>query len=113
MKLRGYRIVPVNPNYTEILNGLSYPSLLEIPRSTVIDIVNIFRRSDAVLPFVEQAIQIGARCVWMQEGVINPEAARIAETAGLSVVMNRCIMREHSRYIGESIVPPSAYPGTS
>ena len=96
---QGYRIVPVNPNYQEILGETVFPSLLQIPKEARIDLVNIFRRPDAVLPIVEQAIQIGARGVWMQEGVIHSVAAQLAQDAGLWVVMDRCLMVEHHQYV--------------
>jgi predicted CoA-binding protein len=99
MQAQGYRIIPVNPNYSNILDEPSYPSLLALPKTLKVDIVNIFRRSDAVLPIVEESIRIGAATIWMQEGVVNPEAAKKAERAGVFVVMNRCIMRDHSRYV--------------
>lgn len=96
---QGYRIVPVNPNCREVLGEIAFPSLLQIPKEIRIDLVNIFRRPDAVLPIVEEAIQIGARGVWMQEGVIHPLAMQVAEKAGLWVVMDRCLMIEHSHYV--------------
>jgi len=102
MQSHGYRIIPINPNCSEILHESCYPSLLNLPEGLKIDIVNIFRRSETVVPIVEQAIQIGARCVWMQEGVWNPLAAQKAEEARLEVVMNRCIMRDHRAYVLES-----------
>jgi uncharacterized protein len=96
---QGYRIVPVNPNCREVLGETSFPSLLQVPKEVTIDLVNIFRRPDAVLPIVSEAIQIGARGIWMQEGVIHPAAAQLAEEAGLWVVMDRCLMIEHSYYV--------------
>ena len=96
---QGYRIVPVNPNCREVLGEKAFPSLLQIPKETRIDLVNVFRRPDAVVPIVEEAIQIGARGVWMQEGVIHSVAAQMAERAGLWVVMDRCLMIEHSHYV--------------
>jgi predicted CoA-binding protein len=102
MRAQGYRIIPVNPNYSKILDEPCYPTLLAVPVAPKVDIVNIFRRSDAVLPVVEEAIRIGAETIWMQEGVINHEAATTAERAGVFVVMNRCIMRDHSRYVQKS-----------
>src|SRR5262245_56948803 len=96
---QGYRIVPVNPNYQRILGEISFPSLLQVPKEIRIDLVNVFRRPDAVLSIVEEAIQIGARGIWMQEGVVHPEAARRAEQAGLWVVMDRCLMVEHNLYV--------------
>lgn len=91
---RGYRIVPVNPGATEVLGEKAYPSLREIPDK--VDIVNIFRRPEAVPAIVEDAIAIGAGAVWMQLGIVHDEAARRACDAGIPVVMDRCIMLEHS-----------------
>ncbi len=95
MQQHGYRIVPVNPQETDVLGEQAYPSLDEVPGK--IDIVNIFRRSEFVPPIVEDAIRLGARAVWMQEGVIHEEAAARARAAGLIVVMDRCILKEHQR----------------
>ena len=95
MQRVGYRIIPVNPNESEVLGERAYASLEEIPRDIKIDIVDIFRRSEEVGPVVESAIRIGARYIWMQEGVIDERAARRARQAGLGVVMDRCILKEH------------------
>lgn len=95
MQSNGYRIIPVNPNEQEVLGEKAYATLEEIPEQ--VDIVNIFRRSDQVPPIVDSAIAIGAKGVWMQEGVVHEDAARKAREAGLTVVMNRCILKEHSR----------------
>ncbi len=95
MQRSGYRIIPVNPNETEVLGERAYPDLDALTES--IDIVNIFRRSEAVPEIVDAAIRIGAKAVWMQEGVVHEEAAAKAKAAGLKVVMNRCILKEHSR----------------
>jgi predicted CoA-binding protein len=89
----GYHVIPVNPNETEVLGEKCYATLEEVPEK--IDLVDIFRRSEAVLPIVESAIRVGAKAVWMQEGVINEEAARSARDAGLMVVMDLCILKEH------------------
>lgn len=91
----GYRIIPVNPLETEVLGETSYPDLDAVPGP--IDIVDIFRRSEFVPPIVEAAIRKGAKAVWMQEGVIHEEAARRAREAGLAVIMDRCILKEHRR----------------
>jgi len=96
---QGYRIVPVNPNCREVLGENAFSSLLQVPKEVTIDLVNIFRRPEAVLPIVAEAIQVGARGIWMQEGVIHVEAAQMAEEAGLWVVMDRCLMIEHSYYV--------------
>jgi uncharacterized protein len=98
MQIHGYRIIPVNPKYSSVLSERCYANLTEIPRSVAIDIVNIFRRPEAVPTIVEEAIQIGAKGIWMQEGVVNIAAAKRARQAGLWVVMDRCIFRDHSRY---------------
>lgn len=94
----GYRIIPVNPTVDEVLGEKSYASLADIPEQ--VDVVDVFRRPDAVLPVVEEAIQAGARVVWMQLGVVNQEAADKAEATGLQVVMDRCMKIEHSRLLG-------------
>jgi predicted CoA-binding protein len=97
MQSVGYRIVPVNPLETEVLGEKAYPSLDEVREP--VDIVNVFRRSEFVPDIVDAAIRIGAKCVWMQEGVIHEEAARKARAAGLEVVMNRCILKEHRKML--------------
>ena len=97
LKDAGYRIYPINPNIEEALGEKVYASLEEVPAG--IDIVDIFRASDKVLPVVEAAIRVGARVVWMQEGVVNEEAARKAREAGLKVVMDRCTMQEYRRLV--------------
>ncbi len=89
----GYRVIPVNPGEKEVLGEKSYARLEDIPEH--VDIVNIFRRSEFVPEIVESAIRIGARGVWMQEGVIHPQAAERARSAGLFVIMNACILKEH------------------
>jgi len=96
MQSRGYRIIPVNPNLTEALGEKAYARLEDVPGP--IDIVNIFRRPEAVEPIVDAAIKMGARMVWMQEGVIHHGAADKARRAGLAVVMDRCILKEHRRH---------------
>jgi len=93
MQSQGYRIIPVNPNIKHWEGEKAYPSLLEVPEK--IDIVDIFRRSDGVPEVVEQAIQIKAPVVWLQEGVVHQEAAEKARQAGIFVVMDRCILKEH------------------
>jgi len=89
----GYHIIPVNPSESEVLGELAYPRLEDIPEK--VDIVDIFRRSEFLPEIVESAIRIGARAVWMQEGVIHSEAAERARRAGLTVVMDQCILKEH------------------
>jgi uncharacterized protein len=91
----GYRVIPVNPNETEVLGERAVARLEDIQEK--VDIVDIFRRSEFVPSIVDSAIAIGAKAVWMQEGVVNAEAAERARRAGLFVVMDRCILREHAR----------------
>lgn len=98
MQSRGYRIIPVNPNEVEVLGEKSYPRIADVPEK--IDLVNIFRRSEEAGAHVDEAIRVGARAVWMQEGVIDEDAARRALMAGLYVVMDRCILKEHMRFKG-------------
>lgn len=93
----GYQVYPVNPNAKEILGKTSYPDLGSIPEG--VEVVNIFRRSEQVMPIVDQAIEIGAKAVWMQAGVVNEEAAAKARDAGLVVVMDKCIREEHQHLI--------------
>ena len=92
---KGYRVIPVNPGHEEILGLTCYPDLDAIPES--VDVVDIFRKSDEIVPIVDQAVNIGAQAIWMQLGIINEEAAERAISAGLRVVMDRCIKVEHSR----------------
>jgi uncharacterized protein len=95
MQRAGYRIIPVNPHETEVLGEKCYPDLDSVPEA--IDIVDIFRRPEFVPEIVEAAIRKGAKVIWMQEGVIHHEAARRAEAAGLTVVMDHCILKDHGR----------------
>ena len=94
----GYRIIPVNPGYTEILGEPCYPNLEAIPQA--VDIVDCFRKPEDIPPLAEQAAKIGARVLWLQLGVINEAAAQMASAAGLQVVMDRCIKIEHGRLFG-------------
>lgn len=98
MQAHGYRIIPVNPKYPEILGEKSYPDLASIPDK--VDIVDVFRKPADALPIAEQAIAIGARTLWLQIGVINEEAKRKAEEAGLTVIMDRCVKIEYARLFG-------------
>jgi predicted CoA-binding protein len=95
MQRSGYRIIPVNPRETEVLGERAYPNLEAVPEH--IDIVDIFRRSEFVADIVDAAIRVGAGAVWMQEGVIDETAATKARAAGLTVVMDRCILKEHRK----------------
>ncbi|MFC1998233.1 CoA-binding protein [Chloroflexota bacterium] len=91
----GYTVIPVNPKEDEILGLKSYPGLSSVPQK--VDVVDIFRKPEDVPPLVEDAIKIGAKTVWMQEGVINEEAAARARDAGLDVVMDKCMKKEHEK----------------
>jgi len=95
LKRAGYRIIPVNPNEREVLGEKCYARLEDVPEK--IDLVDIFRRSEYVPDIVESAIRVGARAVWMQEGVIHEDAAERARQAGLDVVMDRCTLKEHRK----------------
>ena len=99
LKSKGYRIIPVRPDGDEILGEKVYHSLSEIPKEIEAEVVDIFRRSEDVPPVVEEAIQRGAKAIWMQEGVIHKEAGEKAEKAGLKVVMDRCMKKEHQRLL--------------
>ncbi len=98
MQSHGYRIIPVNPTIADSLGEKSYASLLEVPEK--IDIVNIFRRPEFVEEIVEQAIQLKAPAIWMQESVVNERAAEKARRAGIFVIMDRCILKEHRTRFG-------------
>jgi predicted CoA-binding protein len=98
LQRQGFRIIPVNPNETEVLGERAYPSLRDVPDH--IDIVNIFRRPARVPEVVDDALAKGVRCLWMQEGVVNQAAAKQAEQAGMSVVMDKCILKELARLLG-------------
>ena len=89
----GYHVMPVNPNEQKILGKTSYPNLNSIPEK--VEVVDIFRKSEEVMPIVDEAIKIGAKVVWMQEGVVNEEAAAKAGEAGLLVVMDKCMRKQH------------------
>ena len=93
MKEQGYNIIPVNPGHNEISGMKSFPSLLEIPRT--IDVIDVFRRSEYVLSIAESAVTVGAKALWLQDGVINEDGSALAENAGLLVVMNDCMLRRH------------------
>jgi predicted CoA-binding protein len=98
LQQHGYRIVPVNPNYAEILGERCYPSLADIAQP--VNMVDVFRRTEDVLPIAQQAIAIGAKCLWQQLGVKNLEADRLAREAGLDSVMDHCVKIEHARLFG-------------
>lgn len=98
LKEQGYRIIPVNPIAAEILGEKAYPDLSAIPEK--VDVVQVFRKPEDVPPVVDEAIKIGAKVVWMQEGIVNYEAAQKAEEAGLQVVMDACMRATHKRLNG-------------
>lgn len=94
----GYEVIPVNPAAPEILGRKSYPDLASIPGK--VDLVDVFRKPEDALPIAREAVRIGARCLWLQLGVINPEAVAFASAAGLDVVMDRCVKIEYARLFG-------------
>ena len=98
LKEQGYHIIPVNPTAAEILGEKVYPDLSSVPEK--VDVVQVFRKSEDVLPVVDEAIKIGAKVVWMQAGIVNEEAAQNARAAGLQVVMDACMRATHRRLIG-------------
>jgi hypothetical protein len=98
LKRHGYRVIPVNPRETRILDETCYPSLLDVPEP--VDIVNVFRAPDALPDIARDTVTIRAGALWCQFGVINAEGARIAEEGGVTVIMDRCIKVEHARYVG-------------
>ncbi|MGA7193207.1 MAG: CoA-binding protein [Anaerolineales bacterium] len=99
LKEHRYQMIPVNPTASEILGLKVYPDLASIPQK--IDVVQVFRKPEDVPPVVDAAIRIGAKIVWMQKGIVNEDAARKAEAAGLKVVMNRCMMETHQRLLSD------------
>ncbi len=98
LKRHGYRVIPVNPKETKILDETSYPSLSEVPEP--VDIVNVFRAPEALPGNARETVAIGASALWCQFGVINEEGAQIATDGGLTVIMDRCLKVEHARYVG-------------
>ena len=98
MQDKGYRVIPVNPSYTEVLGQRCYPNLAAIGEP--VDVVDCFRKSEDIVPIAREAVAIGAKVLWMQLGIRNEEAARIALDAGLDVVMDRCGKIEHARILG-------------
>ena len=98
MQEHGFKIIPVNPKYDEILGEKCYPNLKAIPEP--VDIVDVFRKPDDCAPIAQDAVAIGAKVLWLQLGVVNEEAARIAEAGGLEVVMDRCVKIEYARLFG-------------
>ena len=98
MQDHGYKIIPVNPRYDEILGNPCYPDLESIPEP--VDIVDVFQRPDRVMPLAESAVAIKAKALWMQLGVVNQEAEQVARNGGLDVIMNRCVKIEYARLFG-------------
>jgi uncharacterized protein len=97
----GYRIVPVNPKETEVLGEWAYPSLRDIPDDVPIDVVDVFRRAEDTPPIARDAVAIGAKVLWLQEGIVSDEAYRIASDAGLDVIMGVCIRATRRRIMGD------------
>lgn len=97
LQRKGYRIVPVNPNETQVLGETAYPSLLDVPADVQIDVVDVFRRASETPPVAEQAVQVGAKVLWLQDGIVNEDARRIAEEGGLTVIMGVCIRTTNRR----------------
>ena len=102
LKDQGYRIIPVNPTADEILGEKAFPDLESVPEK--IDVVQVFRKPEDVPPVVDSAIKVGAKVIWMQEGIVNEEAAQKAREAGLQVVMDACMRVTHRRLIGEKLI---------
>lgn len=97
---RGYRVVPINPNEREVLGERAYASLLDVPPDVDVDVVDVFRRAEDTPPIAEQAVRRGADVLWLQDGIVNEEARRIAEDGGLTVIMGVCIKRTTKRLTG-------------
>jgi predicted CoA-binding protein len=98
LQSKGYRVVPINPQLSHVLGEKAYSSLSEAAKTEKIDIVDVFRRADAVPAIVDEVLKLGLPALWLQEGVVHEEAAEKARKAGVVVVMDRCILKEHSRY---------------
>lgn len=96
LKQVGYKVIPINPNEKKVFGEVCYPDLGSVPEK--VEVVDIFRRSEDVASIVDDAIKIGAKAIWMQEGIINEAAAKKAEEAGLRVVMNKCMKKEHLKW---------------
>ncbi len=102
LRERGYRVVPVNPHEDEVLGERAYPSLLEVPRQPPVDVVNVFRRAEHAPEVARQAVQVGAKVLWLQDGAVSEEARRIGEEAGLTVIMGLCIYHESLRLAADA-----------
>ena len=101
MKEQGYNIIPINPGHNEIAGMKSFPSLLDIPQT--IDVVDVFRRSEYVLPIAESAVTVCAKALWLQDGVINENGSALAQKAGLLVVVSDCMLRRHRQIYSNKI----------
>jgi hypothetical protein len=110
LQAKGYRIVPVNPKETEVLGERAYPSLLDVPQEIQLDVVDVFRRTEHTPEVARQAVERGAKVLWLQDAIVNDQARRIAEEGGLTVIMGVCIRRTRRRLIGEA--PRTASPPT-
>jgi predicted CoA-binding protein len=102
LQTKGYRIVPVNPKETEVLGERAYPTLDDVPSDVEIDVVDVFRRAEDTPPIAEAAVRRGAKVLWLQAGIVNEDARRIAEAAGLTVIMGVCIRTTRKRLEGEA-----------
>ena len=101
LKTHGYNIIPVNPNHADIKGIKSYPTIVAVPKDINIDVVEIFRKSEYILPHVKEAIARGVKVIWMQRGIVNEEAAAYAKAHGATVIMDHCMMGEYSkRHLG-------------
>ncbi len=98
LKQSGYNILPVNPTFDQWLGIKAYRDLSSIPRDVRVDIVDVFRKPDAAMQVVEEALKLKPAVIWLQEGVVNPEAAELAKSHGIQVVMDRCMMKEHRKF---------------
>jgi predicted CoA-binding protein len=105
LQQHGYRIVPVNPNEDEVLGEQAYASLLDIPKDVRVDVVDVFRRAERTPEVARDAVAIGARMLWLQEGIVSEEAARIASDGGLEVIMGVCIMKVRERLMAADRTP--------
>ncbi len=110
MQAAGYRIIPINPNATQVLGEKAYASLTQAAEHEKIDLVNCFRNSEDIAPIVEEAIAIGAKAVWMQLGVFNAAAAAAAEAAGLMVVQDHCLKIDHRVMLSRGLLQAPAQP---
>ena len=102
LQTKGYRIVPINPKETEVLGERAYPTLDDVPSDVEIDVVDVFRRAEDTPPIAEAAVRRGAKVLWLQAGIVNEDARRIAEAAGLTVIMGVCIRTTRKRLEGEA-----------